>query len=133
MKACISSSGNSLESPVDPRFGRAVYFMIVDTDTLDHDAVENPALSAGGGAGTQAAQLVIQKGAQSVLTGNIGPNAFEALQAAGVQVYTGVSGSVKEAVDKIRNNELTAVDAPSVGAHHGSGGRGMGAGRGRNR
>ncbi len=131
MKICISSSGKELNADIDPRFGRAMNFIIIDTDTMDYEAIENPAMSAGGGAGTQASQLVISKGAQAVLTGNVGPNAFNALNSAGVKIYVGVSGNIKDAVEKFKKNELNPIDDASVGAHYGSGGRGMG--RGRNR
>ncbi len=108
MKLCISSTGQNLAAVVDPRFGRATSYIIVDSDTNAFEYVENPSAMAGGGAGTKAAQLVINKGVQAVLTGNIGPNAFAVLNAAGIQIYTGVSGTVQQAVDLFKGGGLQA-------------------------
>ncbi|MCP4714435.1 MAG: dinitrogenase iron-molybdenum cofactor biosynthesis protein, partial [Deltaproteobacteria bacterium] len=88
MKVCVSSSGSDLESGMDPRFGRCQVFMIVDTETMEVEAVVNPAASSGGGAGTKAAQIVSNLSAVAVLTGNVGPNAYKALEAAGIEIYT---------------------------------------------
>ncbi len=123
MKLCISSTGKDLTAAVDPRFGRAAGYVIVDSDTDAFEGVENPAAMAGGGAGTKAAQLVIDRGVQAVLTGNIGPNAFAVLNAAGIAIYTGVSGSVQGAVDAFKKGTLQPVAAPTAPAHAGSGGR----------
>ena len=90
MKIIITSQGKDLNSEVDPRFGRCQFFIILDTETNDFEVIENPNIHAGGGAGTQAAQTVAEKGAEAVLTGNVGPNAFMTLTAAGIIVYTGV-------------------------------------------
>jgi predicted Fe-Mo cluster-binding NifX family protein len=123
MKFCISSTGRDLNAAVDPRFGRAAGYVFVDSDSGAFEYVENPAAMAGGGAGTKAAQLVIDRGAQAVLTGNIGPNAFAVLNAAGIAIYTGVSGSVQDAVDAFKKGSLQPVAAPTAPAHAGSGGR----------
>jgi predicted Fe-Mo cluster-binding NifX family protein len=82
MKICISSAGNDLNAKVDPRFGRCQNFLFVDIDTLEAEAVQNLAASSGGGAGTKAAQLVADKRVEAVLTGNVGPNAYTAIEAA---------------------------------------------------
>ena len=120
MKLCISSTGKDLSAAVDPRFGRAAGYVIVDTETGSFESVENPAAMAGGGAGTKAAQLVINKGVQAVLTGNIGPNAFAVLNAAGIKIYTGVSGTVQDAVDAFSGGSLKPVGAPTAAAHAGT-------------
>ena len=122
MKVCISSIGKDLSTPVDPRFGRAQFFLFVDTETMEYECIENPAINAGGGAGTKAAQLVSDKGAQAVLTGNVGPNAFTALTAAGIKIYVGLSGSAQESIDKFKQGQVKPVSGPSVGAHSGMGG-----------
>jgi len=122
MKICVSSTGQTLDAPVDPRFGRAQCFVIVDTDTMEFEAMANPAMSAGGGAGTKASQLVINKGAQAVVTGNVGPNAFAVLQSAGVAIHIGASGTVRDAVAALQAGKLQMVAAPSVAAHAGAGG-----------
>jgi predicted Fe-Mo cluster-binding NifX family protein len=118
MKICITSAGNNLTASVDPRFGRCQYFMFVDSGTMQFEAAGNPAFAAGG-AGIQAAQFVGNKGVEVVLTGDVGPNAFQALQAAGVKIITGVSGSVKEAVEKFQKGELKYTGSPSVESHAG--------------
>jgi predicted Fe-Mo cluster-binding NifX family protein len=123
MKVCISSTGKDLSAPIDPRFGRAQLFLFVDTVTMEYECIENPALTAGGGAGTKAAQLVSDKGAQAVLTGNVGPNAFSALSAAGVTIYAGMTGTAQQAVEKFKTGRVLPVSGPSVGAHAGMGGR----------
>jgi predicted Fe-Mo cluster-binding NifX family protein len=120
MKLCISSTGKDPQAAVDPRFGRAAGYVFVDTESKTFESVENPAAMAGGGAGTKAAQLVIDRGAQAVLTGNIGPNAFAVLNAAGIKIYTGVSGTVQDAVDAFSGGSLKPVGAPTAAAHAGT-------------
>jgi len=120
MKLCVTSSGQSLEDSVDPRFGRCQYFIIVDSENMEFEAIQNPAISAGGGAGTQAGQLVAGKGAEVVLTGNVGPNAFSTLQAAGLKIIVGLSGNtVGQAIEGFKAGQYDYVNDPSVGAHHG--------------
>lgn len=123
MKICITSQGDNLGSQVDPRFGRCQYFIIADTDTLKFEAMENPGLEAMGGAGVQSGQLVAGKQIKAVLTGNVGPNAFQTLQAAGVEVITGVTGSVKEAIEKYKKGEFKSTQGPSVGSKFGMPGK----------
>ena len=133
MKVAVSASAPSLDAPVDPRFGRCAYIIIVETDTMQFEALQNPAQYAGGGAGIQLAQIVASKGVKAVLTGNVGPNAYQALSAAGIQIITGVSGTVREAVMKFKSGELRTVPSPTVPPHYGMGmgmGRGRGMGRG---
>ncbi|MDY6933486.1 MAG: NifB/NifX family molybdenum-iron cluster-binding protein [Spirochaetota bacterium] len=132
MKICVTSSGPALDNPVDPRFGRSQYFIILDTDTMQFESIENPSISAGGGAGSQSAQLVANKGVEVVLTGNAGPNAFSALQAADIKIIVGLSNiSVKEAVEGFKKGQYQYISEPSVASHYGMGaGAGMGSGRG---
>ena len=120
MKICITSSGQSLDDAIDPRFGRCQYFLIVDTENMQCEAIQNPAISAGGGAGIQAAQLVANKGAEVILTGNVGPNAFNTLQAAGLKTIVGLSGiTVRQAVEGFKSGQYQHVSGPSVEAHYG--------------
>jgi predicted Fe-Mo cluster-binding NifX family protein len=119
MKLVISSRGNTLESEVDPRFGRCQYFIVYDDGSEEPEALNNSAQSASGGAGIQAAQTVIKSGAKVVLTGNVGPNAFQALEAGGVSVFTGASGSVKEAIERYQAGKLDSSEKPSVRPHFG--------------
>jgi len=119
MKICVTSEGSSLDSKVDPRFGRCQHFIIADSDTLEFEIVENPNIESMGGAGIQSAQLVASKKVKAVVTGNVGPNAFQTLQAAGIEIFTGASGTVKEAIEKYKKGEFKAVSGPSVGSHSG--------------
>jgi predicted Fe-Mo cluster-binding NifX family protein len=130
MKVAVSSTGRDLESTVDPRFGRCQYFIVVDTETMKYDAMPNTSIGAAHGAGIQAAQLVASWGVDIVLTGNVGPNAFTALSAAGVQVLTGALGTIRDAVDQYKRGGLLAIGRPTVSGHFGLGGRGMGRSRG---
>jgi len=119
MKICVSSQGNTLDSRVDPRFGRCLYFLVVDTDTLEYEAIKNPNIDAMGGAGIQSGQLVAGRQVKAVITGNVGPNAFQTLKAAGIEVITGISGSVKEAIEKYKKGDFTVAQGPSTASHSG--------------
>ncbi len=114
MKICITSQLDNLDSQTDPRFGRCQFFIIVDTDTLDFEAIKNPNVEAMGGAGIQSGQLIASKKVEAVLTGNVGPNAFQTLQTAGIKVITGVSGTVKEVIEKFKKGELKIAQAPTT-------------------
>jgi len=128
MKICVTAISGSLDAQIDPRFGRCPYFVIVDSETMEFEAVSNIAVGSMSGAGIQAAQTVASKGARVVLTGNIGPNAFQALSAAGIKVVTGAIGNVEEVVKKYKRGELKETSSPTVRGHFG-----MGRGRGRRR
>jgi predicted Fe-Mo cluster-binding NifX family protein len=137
MKAAVCSTGNTLDSPIDPRFGRCANFVVVDTETFDASAVPNPGAMSAQGAGIQAAQVVSSLGASAVIAGNFGPNAFQALSAAGIEVYTGARGTVRDAINQFNSGQLQAISAASVAAHFGMGatpgqgpGMGMGGGTG---
>jgi predicted Fe-Mo cluster-binding NifX family protein len=119
MKVCVTSQGDNLDSAVDPRFGRSQYFMIVDTDSLEFEAITNPNVSGMGGVGIQSAQIMSDKKVEAILTGNVGPNAFQILKAANITVITGISGSVKEAVEKYKGNQFKSTDGPSVDSKFG--------------
>lgn len=114
VRICITSQGSDLDSQVDPRFGRCQYFIIVDPDSLKFEAIQNPNIDAAGGAGVQSGQAVAAKDVKAVLTGNVGPNAFQTLQAASVEVITDVSGSVREAAERYKNGEFKSAQGPSV-------------------
>ena len=123
MKIAISATGPSLDAAVDPRFGRCSCFVLVDTDDMTFEAVENRNSMLGGGAGIQSAQLMAQKGVKAVLTGNCGPNAHEALRAAGIDVVVGCSGPVSEVVERFTSGHLLTASAPNVATHSGMAGR----------
>ncbi len=133
MKICITSSGPNLDDIVDPRFGRCQYFIILNTDSMQFEAFDNAAIGASGGAGIQSAQFVSDKGMEAVLTGNVGPNAFNTLQATGIKIFTGISGiTVEQAVEKFKSGKYQEIDAPSAQSKSGIGGTsgGMGGGKG---
>jgi predicted Fe-Mo cluster-binding NifX family protein len=141
MKIAVTSTGPTLNDAVEPRFGRCAYFLIIDPDTMEFEALPNPNITLGGGAGIQSAQLMADKGVSVVLTGNCGPNAFQTFGAAGIQVITSVNGQVHQAVQQYTAGTLAAT-TPSIGqrqigpgmgggiARVGEGGRGMGRGMG---
>lgn len=124
MKIALSSSGPDLDAEVDPRFGRCQYFVVVDPETLKFEAISNSSISASGGAGIASAQTVAGKGVDALLTGNCGPNAYQTLSAAGIQVITGVTGTVRSAIDQYKKGQWRADTQPSVAAHHGMGTKG---------
>jgi predicted Fe-Mo cluster-binding NifX family protein len=141
---CVTSSGDTLESQIDPRFGRCAYFIIVDPETQQFQAIPNNAAMASGGAGIQAAQVVADQNVEAVITGSVGPNAYPALQNAGIRILTGVSGSVRSAVESYKGGTLEEISTPGPshlgmgmgmgmgrgGGYGGGGGRGLGRGRG---
>ena len=114
MKIAVTSTGKTLDSEVDPRFGRAACFIIVDTETMDFNVIENENVAAAGGAGISSAKVVIDAGAEAVLTGNCGPNAERTLTAAGVKLYTGATGTVAEAIEPFKSGKLTQATGPNV-------------------
>ena len=120
MKICITAQGDNLDADVDPRFGRCKYFIIVNTETLEFEAISNPNIDSSCGAGIQSGQLIAQKQVSSVLTGNVGPNAFTTLKAVGVEVITGVSGKIKDAIEKYKSNGFQTTKGPSVDSHFGT-------------
>jgi len=132
MKIVITSKNDNLESEIDPRFGRCNYFLIIDTEKMNFESISNQSAMASGGAGIQAAQTVAKTGTEILITGNIGPNAFQTLNAAGIKIFTGVSGTVKEAIEKHKKGELKETSNPSVNSHYGMGMGGRGLGRGSN-
>ena len=139
MKVAVSAISGSLDAQIDPRFGRCQYFVIVETETMSLEVLPNPGQGASSGAGIQAGQTMAKQGVQAVLTGNVGPNAFQVLSQAGIRILTGVSGTVREAVERFKSGQLQETTAPTSPMHFGTGGgvgmgggggRGMGMGRG---
>ncbi len=123
MKIVVSSNGADLDAPASPVFGRCPTFVFVDTETMSFEAVENPAVGAAGGAGIQAAQFVVARGAQAVVTGNVGPNAFDVFGAAGISVYLFGEGTVRQAVEAYRAGQLPVSGGASAAEHAGMGRR----------
>lgn len=119
MKICITSQGSDLNSEVDSRFGRCAYFIIIDTDTMDYEAIENPNIHATGGVGIKSAQFVVNKDAKAVITGNCGPNAFHTLKSANIHIITGAKGAVKEMLEKYKEGSLKPINSPNVSGKFG--------------
>lgn len=118
MKIAITAQGQDLNSPLDPRFGRARYLLVVDLESGDWSVQDNSVnLNALQGAGLQTAKRVVETGAKAVVTGHVGPKAFSALQAGGVKVYTGATGSVSDAVEQFKAGRLQAAASPDVEGH----------------
>jgi predicted Fe-Mo cluster-binding NifX family protein len=131
MKIAISSAGKNLDSQIDPRFGRCQYFIFVDPETMEFEVSENEGLMASGGAGVQAAQFIVQKGAKALITGNLGPNAASALSASGIKVHLVSGGTIREVTEAFRAGKLQEASRATVPPHFGMGGnRGMGGRRG---
>ncbi len=121
MKVAVSAVDASLDSEVDPRFGRCQYFVIVDLETLQFEAVANSSSAASGGAGIAAAQMIAGKGVKAVLTGNCGPNAYQVLSSSGIEVVTGVSGKIRDAIQDYKRGKHQASSQPNVLPHFGTG------------
>ena len=111
MKIAVTSQGDTLDSQLDPRFGRAAFIIVVDTETLEFEAFDNNEnKNAFKGAGTQAAAMVCDKEAEVLLTGFCGPNAFKTLEAAGIKVANDQSGRVIDAVQKFKQGNVVYAD-----------------------
>ena len=118
MKIAVTSSGTNLDSEVDPRFGRAAYFLIVDPDTFQFEVVDNAEnANALKGAGITAAKTVCDKGANVLITGFCGPNAFKALKAVNINVADNATGTIKEALENYANGKLQIAEEPNAEGH----------------
>jgi predicted Fe-Mo cluster-binding NifX family protein len=116
MRIVLTTVSPDIESEIDPRFGRGACFLIVDPETLEWQAVSNPAISAPGGAGIQAAQFIVDRSCDAVLSGDFGPNAFNALKAAGISMFLyGSCRTAQEAIQRFKSGQLEEPHAP-VGA-----------------
>jgi predicted Fe-Mo cluster-binding NifX family protein len=125
MKIAVSATGPALEADIDPRFGRCQYFIIVNPDTMEFETIENSGASGSSGVGIATAQTITGKGVEVVLTGNCGPNAYQVLLAAGIKVFTGLSGKVQDAIERYKSGKIEASSQHNVSGHFG-----MGRGRG---
>ncbi len=121
MKIAVTSTGPSIDNDVEIRFGRCAYFLVIDPDTMAFEAMENPNIALGGGAGIQSAQLMSDKGVTTVMTGNCGPNAFNVFGQAGIQVIVGVSGTVRSVVEQFKTGAFSFTSGPNVASHFGIG------------
>lgn len=118
MKIAISIQGPAPKDPVDPHFGRAPFFRVVDTETGQQTMVDNAAgVNATQGAGPRAVQVLCRLGVQAVLTGHVGPKAWTALQAGNVHVYAVEGGTVEQAVQAFMAGQLRAMVPADGGGH----------------
>ena len=129
MKVAISTNSKDPDVEFSDRFGRCRYFLITDSTQEDWKEVENPAIDAQGGAGTQVVQFLANQGVDAVISGRYGPYAYEALQAAGMEAYLGNSGSPRKLLADYQAGNLATTSGPTGEAFHGGQGRGFG-GRG---
>ena len=119
MKVAIPTAGEDLSAEVEMRFGRCPRFLVVDSETMEFEAVENTAAMMGGGAGVRAAQIVLDQGVDAVIAGDVGPRAFDVLQRAGVKVYARITGNIKDAMEMLKTDMAERVDGPTGPALHG--------------
>ena len=144
MKVAVSSNGNNLDARLDPRFGRCAFFLVVNSDDMSFEAFNNESAVQGGGTGIQAAQFLASQGVDAVITVNCGPNAAQTLSAAGVELFAGQAGTVKEVVERFKMGNRGPTSEATVDSHFGMGagarfgrgggmGRGLGGGRGQGR
>lgn len=118
MKVAVTSIGQDLESKVDARFGRANWFIVIDTETNQHQVINNEHnLNASQGAGIQTAENISRHNVEAVITGNCGPKAFRTLSAAGIRVYCAVDGTVAEVLEKFNSGKLRQADRANVEGH----------------
>ena len=118
MKIAITSQGQETSSMLDPRFGRAKWFMIFDDQSNQWNAQDNTLnLNAAQGAGIQAAQNIAQTGAEVLITGNVGPNAYKTLSAAGIKIFLVSNCSVQQALDQFNAGNLKEIDSANVQGH----------------
>lgn len=109
MKIAVTATGPDLQAQIDPRFGRAQYFIIIDPDTMNFEAIENSSVAAAHGAGIQSGQLMSSKGVTAIITGNVGPNAHQTLSAAGIQIFQSSGGTVAQAIETYKNKQLQSL------------------------
>lgn len=118
MKVAVTSTGKELTSDMDPRFGRAAYFIIIDSETMEYEVVENSQnLNLSQGAGIQAGKTIVDNNVDVLITGNCGPKAFRVLQQANIKTITGVQGRVTDAVSQYKNGKLETAQDPNVEGH----------------
>lgn len=122
MKVAISSNGPGKDSSVDQRFGRCPYFIIVDTEKMEYESIENEHTNKSHGVGPQVVQTLSNMDVDAVITGNVGPNAYRTLDSASIEVYEG-SGKVSETVEELKEGKLSKLEGKTVQGHFGKGGR----------
>jgi len=117
MKVAVSSTGDGIDSEMDPRFGRCQYFVLVDTETMSAETHKNPGSNATGGAGFQAVQFCSDIGADAVISGSFGPNAFNTLKEAGIRMYTASGRKIRDLVEALKKGELKEMESAGPRGH----------------
>jgi predicted Fe-Mo cluster-binding NifX family protein len=139
MKVAVSSNGENLDAQIDPRFGRCQLFVVVNPDDMSLEVLNNESAAQAGGAGIQTAQFLASQGVAVVITGNCGPNAVQTLAAAGIELFTGQAGTIREVIERFKTGNLNPTSEANVDSHFGmnvaagsgrGGGMGGGGGRG---
>jgi len=118
-KIVVTANGTDLDGPTSPVFGRCPVYVLVDPETMHVEAMENPEMNSLRGAGFQVPEFIVERGAQAVVTGNVGPNAFRVLQACGVPVYLFEGGTVREAIEAYKAGRLQPIKKANVPTHSG--------------
>jgi predicted Fe-Mo cluster-binding NifX family protein len=119
MKVAVAATGKTPYSHVDNRFGRCSFFVVVNPESMEFDAIENPGLKERDAAGVQASRILMEKGVDTVVVKNIGHNALVTLDGAGIKVYVGAAGTVLNAIENLKRGEVTSVERPTVGFQDG--------------
>jgi len=119
MKIVITATGDQIDQPFNPRFGRCDYFILVDSETREWKALRNPAAPASGGAGPKAVQFITEMGAKAAISGRYGPNAVGALKAAGIKAFLAENGTVEEVLERFLAGELESTDTATGPSLHG--------------
>ena len=119
MKIAISSTGTEIDSEIDQRFGRCNYFLIFDDETNNLEVFPNPSASTPSGSGIEAAKNLAKKGIKVVICGNIGPNAFQVLDAEGIDIIQGAKGIVRKAIENFKEGNYSKASSPNVRTHSG--------------
>ena len=115
MKIALTSTGKTLTSDIDPRFGRCAYFIVVDSDSMLFEALENEYKDLSGGAGIQAATFIASKNIDAIITGSCGPNALQVLSTTGIDLYTGEAGrTVQESIDRIKSGSSSQIARKTI-------------------
>jgi predicted Fe-Mo cluster-binding NifX family protein len=120
MRIAISATGRSLDAKVEPHFGRCWYLVVVDTETMQYETIDNAGVLKPGCVGIRTSQLIANKWVDAVITGNCGPNTYKVLDAAGVKLFVGAEGTVREAVEACKEGKLKVISQPNVTAGAGS-------------
>jgi predicted Fe-Mo cluster-binding NifX family protein len=123
MKIAVSSKGQDMEAALEPRFGRCSFFLIIDPDDMNFDVVANDSATLSGGAGIRSARFLVTKNVNAVITGNCGRKVVGLLSAAGIDVYLGQTGSIKEVLERFRHGKLRPASDTNAETCYGLGQR----------